>query len=157
MRFVFGRNPKRTLARLICLVTVSFVLFRFILIPIRVSGRSMAPTYNDGKVNLVNHLAYLWRKPKRGDVIAFWFLPDNVVLLKRIVGLPGDQVEIMRGRVFINGTMLEEPYAKLGKRPPSRDEAIALDPDEYYVIGDNRDITVFGRIPGNLILGKVLF
>jgi len=62
MKVVFGRNPKRTLVRLICLITVSFVLFRFVLIPIRVSGLSMLPNYNEGKVSVVNHMAYRKKK-----------------------------------------------------------------------------------------------
>jgi signal peptidase I len=158
MRIVVGRNPKRTLVRLICLVTVSMVLFHFIFIPIRVSGFSMLPTYTDGKVNLVNHMAYLWHKPRRGDVIALRWYADNVVLLKRIVGLPGEHVQIIKGRVWINGKPLEESYARFGKKAPVRpEESVMLDNDEYYVIGDNRDITVAGPISERAILGKVLF
>jgi signal peptidase I len=156
MKVVFGRNPKRTLVRLVCTVTLIIVLFRFILIPIRVSGFSMLPTYKDGKVNVVNHLAYRWKKPRRGDVIAFRFFPDNVVLLKRIVGLPGERVEVVKGHVLINGQPLNEPYAKI-KRHPSSKPAMILDPDEYFVIGDNRDNTVSGPVEERDILGKVLF
>ena len=158
MKVVFGRNPKRTLVRLICLVTLTLVVFRFVLIPIRVSGLSMYPTYTDGKVSVVNHLAYQWSKPRRGDVIAFR-QPEDVVLLKRIVGLPGERVRIKQGRVSINGQILDEPYAKIKSQstlPTTRSE-ITLDKDEYYVIGDNRGITVFLTIQGRSILGKVLF
>ncbi len=160
---IFGRNPKRTLIRLVCLVTLSIVLFRFVLIPIRVSGLSMAPTYKDGKVSLVNHLAYRWKKPQRGDVVAFWYVPDRVVLLKRIVGLPGERVQILQGHVYVNGQMLEEPYARLqnksllGPSPPPRTDPITLKPGEYYFIGDNRPISVYGMVRESLILGKVIF
>jgi signal peptidase I len=158
MKVVFGRNPKRTLVRLLCLVTISLVLFRFILIPIRVSGFSMMPTYSDGKINVINHLAYRFTKPKRGDVIAFRAFPENVVLLKRIVGLPGERVRVERGRVFINGRKLDEPYPLKTKSDhlPTQPE-IKLDQGQYFVMGDNRDITVYGPVLERMILGKVLF
>jgi signal peptidase I len=122
----------------------------------------MWPTYVDGKINLVNHLAYCWTNPRRGDVIAFRQAP-NVVLLKRIVGLPGERVRIEEGHVLVNGALLNEPYAKININNqratttlPSRSE-IKLHRDEYYVIGDNRGITVLGPISVGSILGKVLF
>jgi len=158
MRVVFGRNPKRTLVRLMCMVVLTVVVFHFVLIPIRVSGLSMFPTYNDGRVNVINHQAYRWKKPRRGDVVAFR-LPEegNVVLLKRIIGLPGERVFLVDGRAYINGQPLDEPYAKLGKDGPTSDREIILAPDEYFVIGDNRNISVIRRIPEHYILGKVLF
>lgn len=157
-RLVFGKNPKRTLFRLVFLVVTCLVVFRGVLIPIRVSGFSMYPTYRDGKVNVVNHQAYRWKKPKRGDVIAFR-LPEegNVVLLKRIVGLPGERVIVVKGRPFINGQPLSEPYAVLGKNPLSSQKEITLRDDEFYVIGDNRSISWFRQIPEHYILGKVVF
>ena len=156
MKVVFGRNPKRTLVRLICLITVSFVLFRFVLIPIRVSGLSMLPNYNEGKVSVVNHMAYRWKKPQRGDVVAIRIPEEhNIVLLKRIVGLPGERVYVDEGRVFINGTPLDEPYART-KDGISRNE-VKLGPDECFVVGDNRHISVLGPVSERYILGKVLF
>jgi signal peptidase I len=159
MRWVFGKNPKRTLFRLVFLVVICLVLFRVVLIPIRVSGFSMYPTYRDGKVNVVNHQAYRWKKPKRGDVIAFRFPEEgkDVVLLKRIVGLPGERVMVVKGRPFINRQPLSEPYAIYGKNPPSSQKEITLRPDEYYVMGDNRSISWFRQIPEHYILGKVVF
>ncbi len=155
---VFGRNPKRTLARLVGMVATTIVVFPFFLIPIRVSGLSMLPTYRDGRVNFVNRQAYRWKKPQRGDVIAFR-LPEegNVVLLKRIIGLPGEKVLVVDGRAYIDGTPLSEPYAQIGKNPPSMGRALELGNDEYFVIGDNRAISVIKRIPEHYILGKVIF
>ena len=153
MRIVFGRNPKRTLIRLVCLVASSFLIFGFILIPIRVSGFSMAPTYKDGQVNFINHLAYRWKKPARGDVVAVRIVDDkSVVLLKRIVGLPGERVRVDCGRVYINGRLLSEPYAHV-KNGLSKDE-VNLKRDEYFVVGDNRPISILGPVPRYFILGK---
>ena len=158
MKVVFGRHPKRTLVRLVCMVTLTVVLFRVVLIPIRVSGPSMYPTYHDGKVDLVNHLAYRWSKPKRGDVVAFRVPEEgNVVLLKRIVGLPGERVRLDHGIVVINGQRLDEPYAWVGKRGSSTGVELALKEDRYFVIGDNRPVSIYRQIPERYILGKVLF
>jgi signal peptidase I len=159
MRFIFGRNPRRTLLRLTSLVILSLILFRFILIPIRVSGFSMLPTYRDGKVNFINHQAYRWAKPKRGDVVAFRVPEEgNVVLLKRIVGLPGERIRVREGKVYINGELLAEPYVYPKGRPGgSTRREIKLRDDEYFVMGDNRGISVFREIPQHYIIGKVLF
>ena len=156
MRVVFGRSPRRTLIRLITLVSISFVLFRFVLIPIRVSGLSMLPTYSEGRISFVNHMAYRWKRPQRGDVVALR-LPyeNNVVLLKRIVGLPGERVRVADGRVFINGHLLAEPYAKKTDGLSFRE--VELAPGECFVVGDNRRISVLGPVPERFILGKVLF
>src|SRR6185503_5386569 len=96
---------------------------------------SMYPTYRDGKISVVNHLAFAWRKPQRGDVIAFRDVREDAVLLKRIIGLPGERVAVRKGKVFINGELLEdEPYVK-EKGTPNQKE-IALEEDEYFVMGD---------------------
>jgi signal peptidase I len=156
VRLFFGRNPKLTLIRLICLVATSFLVFGFVLIPIRVSGLSMYPTYKDGKINFVNQLAYRWKKPARGDVVAVRQLRDNrAVLLKRIVGLPGERVRVDGGRVYINGNLLNEPYARV-KDGLSKEE-MTLEDDQYFVVGDNRHISILGPVYEHYIIGKVLF
>ncbi len=158
MRLVFGRNPKRTLLRLICLVLVSLVVFRFVLIPIRVTGTSMTPTFGDGKVTLINHQAYRFTKPKRGDVIAFRVPEEgDIVLLKRIIGLPRERVSIIDGQAYINGKAQVERYARTGKDALSTPKEYQLDEDQYFVMGDNREVSVYKIIPEHYILGKVLF
>src|SRR5262245_30550408 len=103
MRVIFGRHPRRTLLRLSLLVALTIVIFKFFVLPIQVSGLSMVPTYTDGKVNFVNQLAYVWAKPKRGDVVAIRMPTERDMLLKRIVGLPGERVAMWGGRIWING------------------------------------------------------
>jgi signal peptidase I len=157
MRVVFGRDPRRTFIRLLCTVAGTVILFRFLFIPIRVSGLSMYPTYREGKVNFVNHLAYRFKKPQRGDVVAVR-IPgdDHAVLLKRIVGLPGERIAVWKGRVWINGELLAEPYAKNLQGASSRRELLLAD-DECFVIGDNRRISILGVVNERHILGKVMF
>ena len=153
-RALVGRRPRRTLARVLALVLLSFVLFKFIFIPIRVQGNSMAPTYQNGRLNLINRLSYHWHGPRRGDVVAVGAEGTYTVLLKRVVGLPGERIAIQQGIVLVNGEPLVEPYAR-GHEIPDRNE-ILLGQDEYFVIGDNRDVSVFFTVRRDQILGKAL-
>jgi signal peptidase I len=156
---IFGRNEGRTLARIGILVAVVAVLRAFVFLPIRVSGPSMEPTYHDG-INIVNRLAYLSHGPARGDVVAISMAEEghSVMLMKRIVGLPGETVAFHQGRVWINGNELSEPYLQRvsdWEMAPQR-----LGPDKYYVVGDNRSMPqefhVQGPAARSRIVGKVI-
>ena len=155
---VIGRNPKATLVRVAVLIVTSFVVFKFILLPIRVEGISMLPNYKDHSWNLVNRLAYLWHEPQRGDVVSIRLAGPHVMYMKRIIGLPGESVAFENGRVLINGEVLDEPYEKSPcdwNCPP-----VKLGPDEYYDVGDNRtmpqELHKHGETPRYRIVGKVL-
>ena len=138
LRVLIGRKPKRTLVRIVVLVAVSVVVFKFVLVPIRVEGRSMLPTYNDHGVNFVNRLAYLLHEPRRGDVVAIGLEAGyHVMYMKRIVGLPGETVAFHQGHLYINGRVLDEPYVKLPGDWEHEPEQVG--PDQYYVVGDNRE------------------
>ena len=158
-RLVFGSNPRRTAVRILILAAVSFGTFRWILIPIRTQGISMQPTYESGSLTFVNRLAFAWRPPARGDVIAIRLAGPHVVYVKRIVGLPGERLEIVEGQVFIDGSPLPEPYVR-NRRPWDVPE-VTLERAEYYVIGDNRGMRAtdhdFGRVDAGRILGTILF
>ena len=154
-RFVFGQNPRRTVVRVFVLAAVSFITFRFVLIPIRTEGGSMLPTYAPDKLHFVNRLSYGASGPVRGDVVAIQMAGPHVVYVKRIVGLPGERIAVEGGQVQINGTALPEPYVH--HRRSWELEEVTLGPREYFVIGDNRSISDFGRTPANKILGKVVF
>ena len=118
----------------------------------------MLPTYKENRVNLVSRLAYRWSEPKRGDVIAIRFAGPHMMLMKRIVGMPGETISFHRGHVLINGEPLTEPYVQLTctwELPPEK-----IGPNEYYVVGDNRSMPpndhTKGRATRNRIIGKVL-
>ena len=161
---VVGRRPKATLLRIVVLVGVCFVTFKFILLPIRIEGISMEPTYHNRRVDCVNRLAYLFREPQRGDVVSIRFSrPANLaapseMLMKRIIGLPGETVAFHGGQAYINGQLLDEPYVKL---PCDWEhEPVLCGPDQYYVVGDNRsmpfDFHEKGRAERVRIIGKIL-
>ena len=98
---VFGSNPRRTAIRAAVLVVASAVVFGVVLLPVRLSGISMEPTYNDGEMNFANRLAYAaGRRPARGDVVAIRMAGMSVLYVKRIIGLPGERVEITMGTVI---------------------------------------------------------
>jgi signal peptidase I len=159
-----GRRPRATLARIAVLVVVCFVTFKFILLPIQVKGISMEPTYHDRRINCINRLAYWWHEPQRGDVVGIRFSPPenfsapSEMLLKRVIGLPGESVSFHEGHAYINGKLLDEPYVKL---PCDWEhEPIQCGPNQFYVVGDNRsmpfELHYKGRAERESILGKVL-
>ena len=160
---LIGRRPKRTLIRLIVLVVTSFVVFRFILLPVRVQGPSMLPTYPERSVNFINRLAFLWHEPRRGDIVSIRLADANVshvsiMYLKRIVGLPGETVAFVGGQLVIDGKVFEEPYVKL---PCNWERApVTLGPNEYFVVGDNRSMPMayhtFGKVERWRIVGKLV-
>lgn len=135
----------------------------------RIKGRSMLPTLHDRDFALVWRLGYLLRMPRRGDVVICHypgrkmkripFLPQSFV--KRVIGLPGDTVEWLDGELLLNGAPLREPYLDPARcrfkrtRPPR-----TLGPDEYYVLGDNRDSSNDSRSVGPIrrraISGRVV-
>ena len=135
----------------------------------RIKGRSMLPTLHDRDFALVWRLGYLLGKPRHGDVVICHypgrkmkrvpFLPQSFV--KRVIGLPGDTVEWLEGELLLNGQPLREPYLDPARcrfkrtRPPR-----TLGPDEYYVLGDNRDSSNDSRSVGPIrrraIRGRVV-
>jgi len=153
-----GRNPRNTLIRILVLVPVCFLFFHFVLLPVRVQGISMLPTYHNGSLNLVNRLAYLRHEPQHGDIVSVRYAGIHLMLMKRIIGLPGESVAFDHGRVLINGQPLPEPYEKWPSdwTLPAR----KLDANEYFIVGDNRTMPwqyhTFGVVERERIVGKVL-
>jgi signal peptidase I len=155
LRLTFGGNPSWTILRILMLVLVSFVLFKFVLGLIRVTGTSMEPTYHNGQIKVINRLAYRTKSPHRGDVVALYFAGREILLLKRVIGLPGEKVQVLGGRVYINDEKLEEPYAR-GKIP-RKIRPFTLGLNQYWLIGDNREVSEDFTEFDYKIYGKVVF
>jgi signal peptidase I len=156
LRLIVGRRPLRTLVRMIVVVVVALVVFKVLLIPIRVTGYSMEPTYRDGRVNFLNRYAYRRHGPNRGDVVGVQVKDSHLVLLKRVLGLPGEHVAVLDGRVAIDGRILDEPYVKGVGQLQARESALLGD-HRYFIIGDNRGVSAYGVVQLREIKGKVLF
>jgi signal peptidase I len=165
-RAIFGRNLKVTLLRAAVWAAVCVVVFKILLVHVRVDGISMLPTCPDQTNYWINRLAYVWHAPQRGDVVALRFVaagdsisrlePPRVMLMKRIIGLPGETVAFVDGRVLINGEILDEPYEKY---PCDWSlSQVRLSANEYFVVGDNRSMPprdhTFGKCERSRIVGK---
>lgn len=158
------------LLRDIILIIAVFILFGvFVAQPVVVEGTSMLPQLHDGERLLVNKLVYYkiqsvnWGHLRRGDIVVFWYPKDpEKSYVKRIVGLPGETVEVRNGLIFINGKQLEETYLdnehnqSLPSFPPRK-----VDEHYYFVMGDNRDNSsdsrYWGLVPEKYIYGKAFF
>src|SRR6185312_2143494 len=172
--FLWGRNWRITLIRAAVWVGICFLIFKVLLVHIEVIGISMLPTYKEHSKNWINRLAYVWHEPQRGDIVGIRLVPENsgvvnqlivrfktpphFLLLKRIVGLPGETVAFSRGRILINGKVLKEPYETLNC--DWNIGPITLGADEYFVVGDNRTMPEQDHTKGHCkrsqIIGKVL-
>jgi signal peptidase I len=156
---LFGSNPRAALIRAAAIAAISFIVFRFVLLPVRLQGISMLPTYQEGAINFANRAAYWFGSPARGDVVAIRMAGPSVVFIKRIVGLPGERIAITLGTVTIDGNPLIEPAVV--NRLPWNLEPFTLGANEYFVVGDNRSMKIenhdLGRARRERIVGKLLF
>lgn len=144
-------------AAVLALLIMTFVARAF-----TVDGSSMVPTLHDGERLMVDKLTYRFREPQRGEIVVFRYpLNPREHYIKRVVGVPGDVVEVRNGRVYLNGTPLEEPYLEaptLGYFGPVR-----VPPGHYFVLGDNRNNSEDSRdpkvgfVPKELIEGRAVW
>lgn len=123
----------------------------------QVAGLSMEPRIASGETVLITTLGFRFRPPQRGDIVAFHHddgTPE--VYIKRVIGLPGDRIEIRKGDVLVNGVRLVEPYVKY--RDDRSFPPVTVPPDALYVLGDNRavseDSRFWGFVPDDQVIGK---
>ena len=154
---------------LLKVVTISLAIIipvRYFLIqPFYVKGASMEPSFYDHEYLIIDEISYRLGEPERGDIVVFKYPKDpSQYFIKRIVGLPGEKVEIKDDQVYVfpaegKKFMLDEsPYLELGTATSGNKEW-TLGPDEFYVLGDNRDYSLdsrsFGPVYKDLVVGKV--
>jgi signal peptidase I len=151
-----GRSLLREVIETILLTIIIFLVLNVTTGRFQVRGSSMEPTLHNGQYLVIGKVVYWIHPPERGDVIVFQ-PPQNPGedYIKRVVGLPGEQVEIRDGAVWVDGVRLEEPYVtSLG--PYSN--TWTLGDGEYFVLGDNRanssDSHTWGTLPEENIVGK---
>jgi signal peptidase I len=157
-QLLIGRSLGRSLIRGLSMALALLLGSWFILVPVRAHGPSMTPTYSDRQLLLVNRLAYRFGEVRRGDVVAITLNGGQAVLVKRIIGLPGERIRIDSGQVMIDDKPLSEPYCVY--RLPWNILETQLGPDEVFVIGDNRAMLEkyhdFGRADRSRILGRLI-
>lgn len=157
-RFFFPRMTRRFVLRLLGLIVVSFLVFGYALIPLHLNGKSMEPTLRDGSMRFCWVPAYWMADPEVGDVVAVRFGGKRHFLAKRIVAQEGEVVSFVNGMLHIDGVPKTEPYVVL---PCDWNlEPRVVDPGHYYVIGDNRSVSieehVFGQVSRGRITGRII-
>jgi signal peptidase I len=159
-----GFSPIAWIRDLLLSVLIAVVLIVFIYQPVKVEGTSMMPGLRDQERIFINKFTYRFGigKIERGDTVVFWFPGDiSKSYIKRVIGVPGDTVEIDRGNVVVDGKTLEEDYVPGEYRDNQTRPALRLGPDEYYVLGDHRsssnDSRAWGPVPRQNIYGKAVF
>lgn len=135
---------------------LSWLIVTFVGVRTVVDGQSMEPTLQDGNNLIVDKLSYRFRDPKRYEIIVFPYkYEENTYYIKRIIGLPGETVQVKDGEVYIDGELLGEDYGA----EPMEDAGIAAEPiqlgdDEYFVLGDNRNHSSDSREPSVGVLKR---
>lgn len=155
-----SRNFRRSLVDALETILLSIVLFlsiNAVSARIRIESVSMQPTLIAGDFVIVNKVAYKLGSPSRGDVIIFHYPPDpkREPYIKRIIGLPGDVVQVGGGKVSVNDHLLNEPYISA---PPQYQGEWKVPDDSLFVLGDNRnsssDSHQWGMVPVTNVIGK---
>ncbi len=145
-------------------VLLAVILIVFIYQPVKVEGTSMMPALTDQERIFINKFTYRFGagEIERGDLVVFWFPLDKTKsYIKRVVGLPGDSVEISDGTVIVNGHTLSEPYVPEEYRDRQSLPPHKVPRDSYFVLGDHRsssnDSRVWGTVDRSYIYGKAVF
>ncbi len=145
-------------------IVIAIVVILFIYQPVKVEGTSMMPALVDQERIFINKFVYRFNigKIERGDMIVFWFPQDpSKSYIKRVIGTPGDTVDVDNGRVRINGKLLEEKYVPEEYRDHVSIPPTQVPEDQYFVLGDHRsssnDSRSWGMVPRRYIYGKAVF
>ena len=141
---------------IVIVVILSLGIITFIGQRTKVSGHSMETTLSDGDNLIVDKISYRFRDPERFEIIVFPFqYEEHTYYIKRIIGLPGETVQVIDGYVYINGEMLDENYGlEVMDDPGIAAEPITLGEDEYFVLGDNRNHSSDSREPSVGVLHR---
>ena len=141
----------RTLRWQLLALGAALAIRQWIWMPGLITGDSMQPTLRSGQLVGINKLVYHFDMPRRGDIVEFW--TGRELMVKRVLGLPDDQIEVRGGVFYINGRPLAEPYLQV-----KDDSDIApgrLGPEHFLVAGDNRSQTIIAVVNRKRIVGRV--
>jgi signal peptidase I len=158
-----GRGAMHSWLRdLVISVVVSAFIIIFLYQPVRVEGTSMLPVLEDQDRLFINKMAYRVGEIHRGDVVVFLYPHDHAKsYIKRVIALPGDELRIDHGQVFVNGRKVIEQYVPARFSDDRSQPEMAVPAHEYFVMGDHRSISSdsrdFGPVDRDLIYGKAAF
>ena len=147
---------------LLIAIGLALVIIVFLYQPVKVEGTSMAPLLSDQERIFINKFVYRFEDIHRGDVVVFWYpLDRSKSFIKRVIGLPGETVEIRHGLLYVNGQLIPEPYVPPQYTDVSDFGLIKVPKDSYFVMGDHRissnDSRVFGPVASQFIYGRAVF
>ncbi len=156
------RNLRLWLRDLLVSVAASVLIITFLYQPVKVEGTSMLPRLEDQDRLFINKFVYRFEKIERGDVVVFYYPRDpEKSYIKRVIALPGDQLQINHGQVLVNGQPIAEPYVPRRFVDGRSLDKIVIPDHEYFVMGDHRSISSdsrdFGPVERRLIYGKAAF
>ena len=143
-------------------IAIAIFIVIFVVQPVKVEGTSMQPQLADQDRIFVNRFIYRFKEIDRGDVVVFWYPRDrSKSFIKRVIGVPGDSVEIRKGLVYVNGELINEPYLKPEYRDFQSLDKVVIPKGKYFVLGDHRnssnDSRKWGFVEKSLIYGKAFF
>jgi len=164
--------PYRTLLRhlgqgliIAVLAVTSYLLISHYLVEsVKIQGLSMSPTLADSQTYLLNRWIFHFRSPRSSEIVVIRDPVDGSLSVKRVIGIAGDTVRVKDGALFLNGKPLREPYLPQGTptfpRPGIHEQSFKCGDDQYFVLGDNRNLSldsrVYGPISRQRILGLVI-
>src|SRR5688572_5206304 len=143
-------------------IGTAILIVVFLYQPVKVEGTSMLPELVDQERIFVNKFVYRIEEIARKDIVVFWYpLDPTKSYIKRVVGMPGDVVEVRHGVIYVNDTPLDEPYLISDFQDSRTYPPVYVEPGHYYVLGDHRnqsnDSRMWGLVPEKYIYGKAVF
>src|SRR5437660_11575738 len=147
---------------LLIAIGLALVIIVFLYQPVKVEGTSMAPLLSEQERIFINKFVYRFEPIQRGDVVVFWYpLDHSKSFIKRVVGLPGETVQIRQGVLYVNGKVIPEPYVPPQYEDNSDFAPLPVPKDHFFVLGDHRissnDSRVFGPVPSQFLYGRSVF
>ena len=152
----FLRFLREALETVLPAILIALLINVFVGQATRVEGQSMEPSLHSDQRLVVEKVSYRFHGPERFDVVVLRLVDESdELLIKRVIGLPGETVEVRDGRVYINGERLEEPFLT-EKMRPGRNITVTVPPLHIYVLGDNRNHSNDSRSFGPIALDNVI-
>jgi len=158
----FPRELRGWVRDLAVALSLALIIIVFLYQPVKVEGTSMQPLLSDQERIFINKFVYRFEPIERGDVVVFWYpLDRSKSFIKRVVGLPGETIELRRGKLFIDGKAIGEPYVPASFFDGGSYGPLVVAPMSYFVMGDHRDSSndsrMFGAVSREYIYGKAVF